>query len=230
VGTRLGYKQTPEHVRLRIARRLATLRVKPKPVSREWLMTEYVERGLDCVAIGRALGRDPKTIWAWMRHYGIPTRPRGHDTSRLCRDGSSFRGKRHTPETRERLRAMALADGRVPFDPAVGPPYRGKRGAETPNWKGGVTPERQAFYGSPEWKRACRIVWHRADARCERCAKDHRAEGNRGTFHVHHIVSFRVRALRAEPTNLALLCRECHRFVHGKLNVAREFLGERQCP
>lgn len=42
--------------------------------------------------------------------------------------------------------------------------------------------------------------------------------------HIHHIVSFAVKGLRAEVTNLALLCVACHRYVHSKRNVDREYL------
>jgi len=48
-------------------------------------------------------------------------------------------------------------------------------------------------------------------------------------FHVHHIVSFAVRELRAAVSNLALLCEDCHRFVHSNANTACEFLGEATC-
>lgn len=102
---------------------------------------------------------------------------------------------------------------------------KGRTGANHPSWKGGVTPERQAFYASPEWREACCAVWHRADAQCERCTADHRDHSQRGSFHVHHIVSFAVRELRASVSNLALLCRDCHLFVHSKKNVTGEFLG-----
>lgn len=225
---RVGYRQSAEHVRKRMATRIATLRAKPWIVSAEWLRTKYVIERLDCVRVGALIERDPKTVWTWIRRYGIPTRGRGGKTlPHAFKKGglNLFAGRRHTAETKARLRAIALADGRVPFDPKIGPPMRGKRGAETVNWKGGVTPERQAFYTSDEWKSACRSVWTRANATCERCGVHHNTPGRRGTFHVHHIVSFMVRELRATPSNLILLCAACHRFVHSRKNITREFLA-----
>lgn len=220
-----GYKQSEEHVKRRVSARLATLMAKPKPVSAQWLEQRYASEKLDCTQIGRLLARDPKTVWSWLRHYGIPTRPRGTNHAQLPKDGSTFLGKRHTQETRARLRAIALLDGRVPFNPKVGPPMRGKRGAEAINWKGGITPERQAFYSSPQWRAACCAVWARADARCERCGLDSRAcDLKTSPFHVHHIVGFAVRDLRAALNNLALLCKSCHHFVHSRANLKREFL------
>lgn len=229
MAVKKGYRQTPEHIRKRISARVRTQLAKPRGVSKEWLRAKYEVERLDCVKIGALVGRDPKTVWAWLKHYGIPTRRRGGLTSpHAFRKGhtSLFTGRKHSAETRQRLREIALADGRVPFDPKVGPPFRGKRGAETPNWKGGVTPERQAFYASDEWRSACKIVWARAKARCERCGIDHNTADRRGTFNVHHIVSFMVRELRATESNLALLCRPCHFFVHSRDNVDRAFIGE----
>ena len=256
---RAGYRQSPEHVRRRMASRLATLAVKSKPVSQEWLVREYLDRNRNCVQIGSELGRDAKTVWSWLRHYGIPTRARGTASSsswfrrgyrnaadgrrrsevprkrRARRTSSSessrkeqrnvWIGRHHSQETRERLRAIALADGRVPYDPVIGSYMKGRRGALATNWKGGITPERQAFYASQEWRVACKAVWRRANALCERCGADHRDSSRRSTFHVHHIVGFAATALRAVIGNLALLCGTCHRFVHSKANIASEFLG-----
>lgn len=196
--------------------------------TREWLYQKYIVERLDCVQIAAIVGRNPKQVWHWIRDYGIPTRPRGGNTSphAFKKGGPNlFAGRRHSLETREKLRAIALADGRVPFNPAIGPPYRGKRGSDTSNWKGGITPDRQAFYASDEWKRACRAVWARANARCEKCNIDHNDVLNRGTFHVHHVVSFAVKEFRAVLNNLVLLCRSCHRFVHSRANIERQFLG-----
>jgi len=223
----LGYKQSAEHVRKRMEARQCAARERPRAVSREWLVEKYIGARLDCVQIAALVSRDHKTVWTWLKHYGIPTRSRGVACTHLFVKGqvTPFTGRKHSEATKAKLRAIAIADGRRPFDPEVGPPFRGKRGAETPNWKGGVSPERQAFYASSEWKAALKIVWARANARCERCRVHHNGTPRRGTFHVHHIVSFAVRNLRAVPSNLALLCASCHRFVHSKRNVVRELLG-----
>lgn len=82
-----GFKQSSEHVKRRMESRLATLKAKPKPVSREWLVMEYVTKERNCVQIGAELGRDPKTIWAWLRHYAIPIRSRGSDPAQHFKKG-----------------------------------------------------------------------------------------------------------------------------------------------
>jgi len=195
--------------------------------TREWLTEQYVTLGRTANDIAAEIQRDAKRVWEWMTDYGISTRPRGYTTEHLPKDGSTFRGRTHTIETRAVLRKIALADGRVPYDPKIGSYMKGRKGANTPAWKGGATPERQAFYSTDVWREAVKAVWKRANACCERCGKRHNSATVRGTFHVHHIISFSIaRELRADAGNLALLCKECHRFVHGKRNVAQEFIGE----
>ena len=76
------------------------------------------------------------------------------------------------------------------------------------------------FYQTEEWKESRRIVMQRADWRCEHCGVDReslRRDGSR--FHIHHIVSSKYAPLRSTPSNLKLLCADCHRFVHSRANV-----------
>ena len=103
-------------------------------------------------------------------------------------------------------------------------PMYGKRGSANHNWKGGCTPERQSFYTSEEWAKTCSFVWKRDKAKCQRCGSHQSAAGQ---MHIHHIVSFAVRSLRAEPTNLVLLCTPCHRWVHSKRNTERLFIRDK---
>ena len=100
----------------------------------------------------------------------------------------------------------------------------GRNGADNPNWKGGVTPERQALYSSQEWASVVQQVWQRDQATCQRCGLK---AGTRGgdSFHIHHIISFAVKDLRLDLDNLVLLCRDCHSWVHSKANTGKEFLG-----
>lgn len=99
----------------------------------------------------------------------------------------------------------------------------GRNGDTNPHWKGGVTPERQAFYVSHEWAEACLFVWNRDMATCQRCGK--RKTHNDEEFHIHHIISFSQKEIRGEPNNLVLLCGGCHRWVHSNKNKEKEFLG-----
>lgn len=203
---------------------------RPDSVSREWLEEQYVTLGRSCREIGADLGKDGSTVRLYLLDSDIPTRPRGAVTSGSAfkkGEPSAFKGHKHTDAARELLRQACLADGRVPYLVNGQPYMRGRTGASNPHWKGGATPERQAFYRSNEWKAACKAVWHRANACCERCGADYRTvrREHGPKFHVHHIVSFAVRELRAVVSNLVLLCAGCHRFVHSRANAGREFLA-----
>lgn len=200
---------------------------KQHPVSNDWLRARYIDDGMSAVDIARLVGRDPKSVWNWLKHAGIETRPRGADARQHFKPGTKlFLGKKHTAETREAIRQLRKRDGHFPKNKSGAPYWSGVKGEKHPSWKGGATPERAAFYGSQEWKKAVRAVWHKADAKCERCGLDSRALTDKTQkFHIHHIVPFsKDRAKRADPSNLVLLCAPCHRFVHSKENESRQFL------
>lgn len=198
-----------------------------KPVTEEWLRDAYIVKGMSCTQIAQEVGRDQKSVWNWMKGFGIPTRKRGHTGNLSFVKVHGMKGKHHSTETRERMSAIAKADGRVPYDPKIGSYMKGKKGADAPSWKGGLTPERQAFYASSEWSDAVKAIWKRDDAICQRCKLDHRSI-LRGTirFHIHHIDSFIIRERRDVVDNLILLCEGCHKWVHSKKNKRRLYLGE----
>lgn len=196
---------------------------RPSPAILSFL---YTELGWGCPDIGFLYERDPTTVRGWLVQAGIPTRPRGSDPRQHFKAGHQMRlGIRHTPETIEKVRAASIARGAVPYLRDGKHWLAGAAPEMNPRWLGGATPERQEFYRSQEWKAACRAVWVRANACYERCSRDHRTVNrDEESFHVHHIMSFQVKELRAVVSNLALLCRPCHLFVHSKANTAREFL------
>ena len=98
-----------------------------------------------------------------------------------------------------------------------------KRGELNPRWKGGITPLRQAFYMSEEWKTVCSAVWKRDKATCRRCGLE-KKENAEMPFHIHHVVSFANEQLRATASNLVLVCETCHHFIHSKRNEKNEFI------
>ena len=95
----------------------------------------------------------------------------------------------------------------------------GRTGENNTNWKGGVTQQRQEFYTSQEWKSACAEVYKRDNATCQKC-------GAKEKLHVHHVIGFANKEIRADANNLVLLCVKCHRFVHSKKNINGEFIGK----
>lgn len=101
-------------------------------------------------------------------------------------------------------------------------PMWNKKGELNPNWKGGYTPERQKFYMSKEWKKVCSLVWKRDNATCKRCGiKRNEIDV---PFHIHHIKSFIDKELRADISNLILMCEVCHHWIHSKSNLKKEFI------
>lgn len=221
-----------------------------KPVSKEWLHQKYIVEGLSTYEIGNLVNRDAKRVYEWLVDYGIETRKRKWSTKAsgkpfqsedwlreqyvlLNRSAGEISEQFGVTEQSiyfwmkrfgiERRTTSEARDTKHWGESGEANPMFGKRGSEVPGWKGGCTPERQAFYSSVEWANAVKVVWKRDNATCQRCGCMKRDSDE--SFHIHHIVSFAVKELRAEPSNLVLLCAKCHRFIHSKGNVNKDFLG-----
>lgn len=165
-----------------------------------WLEHEYIDLGRSSGDLAEQFGITEAAVLHWLRKHGIPRRTVAEARS-LKHWGASG------------------ADN----------PMWNKRGELNPRWLGGVTPERQSFYTSQAWKDACSFVWKRDGATCQRCGL-YRDDQPDMPFHIHHIVSFAVPELRADPSNLVLLCEVCHLFVHSRRNVDGEYLSQRPNP
>lgn len=200
-----------------------------KPVTKEWLFEYYINKKLDTTQIAHIVNRDPKSVWNWLKDFGIPTRPRGGFTAPNCfKKGQKnlFEGKKYSEETKQKIRECRLKDGRVPYLKNGKHWLSGKKPNEHPLWKGGITPERQSVYSLTEWVEAVKIVWKRDKAICQRCNKKHNTKENRGTFHIHHIISFEIKKYRTNQNNLLLLCKKCHLWVHSKKNINHKYINE----
>lgn len=157
---------------------------------KDWLVSEYATKERSANDIASEFGITEAAILFWLRKHNI-----------LRREMSNIRSKKHWGLAGEQ-------NGMY-----------GRTGENSSNWKGGITPERQEFYISDEWKKACSEVYKRDNAQCQRC-------GNKDNLHVHHIVTFANKELRADIDNLVLLCAKCHRFVHSKKNINQEYIGK----
>lgn len=206
-----------------------TRRVRP---SAEWLREQYEVQRRDAVQIARELKIDPKTAWEWIRAAGIETRKRGfgHPANFYVKgELSGFAGNSHSAESREKIRGASKARGAVPYLKDGVHWLKGRTGAVNPHWKGGITPERQTFYRSAEWKACVKAVWKRDNAICRRCGLDCRTvEYTLRRFDLHHVDSFVIVERRADPDNLVLLCEVCHYWAHSRENTDRMFLGRGQ--
>lgn len=159
--------------------------------NKEWLYREYITLCRSTCDIAKDFRCRDTNIQYFLKKYGIPTRTTAEARS-IKYWGSS----------------------------GIDNPMWNRKGELNPNWKGGISKERQAFYSSQEWELACSIVWKRDKATCQRC----RVISTEGIpFHIHHIKSFSIKELRADIKNLILLCEICHHFVHSKKNINKEF-------
>lgn len=161
---------------------------------RDWLFNEYIEKKRSSADIAKDFGVTDAAIIFWLKKHDIPRR-----TVSIARSVKHWGLNGHDN------------------------PMWNKRGELNHNWKGGVTPERQLFYQSQEWKKACSFVWKRDNAACQRCGM-RKSDSMDMPFHIHHIVSFSDKLLRADADNLVLLCECCHHFVHSSKNIDNEFL------
>lgn len=194
--------------------------------TKEWLYEQYITKGRTANDIAKEIDRDSKRVWEWLRDYGIETRKRGYgNLNNQFKKGepSRFLGHKHTKKTKEKIRQKRLEDGHVPYL-VNGQHWLKQEGVHSPAWKGGVTPERQTIYSSPEWREAVKKVWKRGNATCQLCGK-HQDDDREHKFHIHHIYPFaEYKHLRTNPDALVLLCPDCHHFVHSKKNTELKFM------
>jgi transposase-like protein len=161
---------------------------------KSWCVQEYIVNKKSTGDIAREHGVTDAAVIFWLKKHGIK--------------------RRSVSEARSQKRWGSFGPDN---------PMWNKKGELSPNWKGGITADRQAFYAGRGWKSACALVWKRDNATCQRCHL-HRGESLDMPFHIHHITSFKVVEKRADPNNLVLLCEGCHIFVHSKLNTKKQFI------
>ena len=157
--------------------------------NKEWLVNQYIVLGKSASEIAKEQGCKTNNILYFLKKLKIPIR--------------------NTSEARK-VKYWGQS--------GVDNPMWNMRGELNPMWLGGITPERQSFYQSKEWKIACSSVWKRDMATCQRCGIQKNTDM---PFHIHHIKSFKDKELRADLDNLILLCESCHHFIHSKKNIER---------
>jgi hypothetical protein len=161
---------------------------------KDWCIENYCDKKRSCSEIAAEFGVSDAAILHWLKKHGID--------------------RREITETRK-IKKWGLS--------GVDNPMWNKRGELNPHWLGGITPDRQLFYTSQEWKTACSKTWKRDEATCKRCGL-YKDDSPDMPFHIHHIKSFVDKKLRADIDNLVLLCEVCHHFVHSKENKDNEFI------
>lgn len=151
---------------------------KPRPFwSKDWLLEEYSAKGRSAHDIAVAFGVGDTAIHFWLKKHGIATRSTS-EARKLKRWGS----------------------------PGPANPMFGRVGPESSNWRGGLTPLRQRWYSTDEWRSVSRRVRQR-DHSCRLCP-------SKGPTHIHHIEPFAAAPLlNFDEGNLILLCVRCHKKV-----------------
>ena len=87
------------------------------------------------------------------------------------------------------------------------------------NWKGGY----RGIIDTAEWQKMRRKIQRRDKFTCQQCGdRNHKGRGSRIKLEVHHIEALCNRPdLAFTPSNLILLCSQCHRNTHNYGTKAR---------
>lgn len=193
----------------------------PSPhLDRDWLYQKYIVEGLSTYQIGEIVGRNPKNIYNKLKAFGIPTRSRAEviTPNSWWAIGKEHAGKGKARSDETKAKISAAKKGKE--YPALRGENNGMFGKRSPNWKGGVTPERQRLYSSGDWKDIVKSVFERDGYICQRCGK------KSGNLHTHHIKSWAECVEgRTDLDNLITVCKRCHLWIHSKKNTNREFIG-----
>lgn len=200
-----------------------------KPVDKAWLYQKYVVEQLGTYEIAKLVNRNPKNVYNWIIGYNIPTRTKKeavvlfNKREETKKKRSSSSKGRPFPE-RAKLKLSLERKGK-PNPKITGKKngMYGRRGELSPSWKGGVTPERQSFYETEEWKQVRKRVYEKYEYKCDKCECNH---STKNPLHIHHIISFAIRHLRCDMNNLILLCKKCHLWAHSKKNVNKDYIEE----
>lgn len=92
----------------------------------------------------------------------------------------------------------------------------------------GRDPEIEKFYTTYRWRK-CREAYAKSvDFLCEQCSAEGRITPGEEVHHKKHITRATLNDARItlSPDNLILLCGECHRKAHGKLEKRWTITGD----
>jgi len=111
-------------------------------------------------------------------------------------------GTKHSEETKKKIGESIKALGRI--------------GENSPNWKGGITPENVSIRHSIEYHLWREAVFARDNYICQKC----QAGGEK--LHAHHIQNFAdYPEVRFAIDNGITLCKKCHKEFHDKYGRRR---------
>jgi thymidylate synthase (FAD) len=195
-------------------------------LNKDWLSLKYITEGLSTYEIAKIVNRNPKNIYCKLKDFGIPTRTRAETLQKNSwwKLGlpSKRVGKKHSEKTKIKISKTRI-ERKIKGLSGEDNHMYGRTGEKSPNWKGGVTPERQRLYATKEWNSINSKVFERDNWVCQRCGGKH---SYRNQLHAHHIKSWAdYPDNRLELSNLITICKKCHHWIHSKKNTKKDFLG-----
>ena len=153
-------------------------------------------------------------------HIDCMDRPKRKGGFKKGHKFQSWKGKKHTEETKEKMRQARLKN-----QPMHNPGVAAKRSKtliergtfakeNSNNWKGGITSEQILARNSSEYQEWRQAVFDRDCFTCQHCG-DICGNGKNVYLHAHHIKSFAHHSdLRFDASNGITLCKDCHRKEH----------------
>lgn len=83
------------------------------------------------------------------------------------------------------------------------------------------------IYASPEWKRVRKYVKGRANGLCERCISNNKVKPGKEVDHIIELTDDNKHNWNVayNPTNLQLLCSDCHNEKHERSIGLQKFLS-----
>ena len=151
-------------------------------------------------------------------HTGIKRSPMSHQTRENISKASKGKPKYFTPEHKQHLSEASCGQRNHRFGKHWDIEHREKqsqklRGANAPNWKGGVTAKNLLVRQTLSYKLWREQVFRRDNYTCQKCGQVG------GRLHPHHIKSFALYPeLRFEVNNGITLCESCHRHTDNYAN------------
>ena len=111
----------------------------------------------------------------------------------------SMLGKQHTKETKKKISESL-------------------KGSNNPNWKGGISPEKNKRVSSAEWKELRKQIYKRDNYTCQICGKHCKKQ----EIQAHHIIPYHI-SKDNNLTNLITLCFVCH--MKEERKILQKFTG-----